>query len=114
MRIGSISQYIKNADVPRIHRALACSISNFGKYFLLLYVGANPSTSAKTIYIKLYLDRFAIMQILMIPKNLKFFHSILVWRMVKIISLYEAHEMLKNIKSNINYCGLIEGFLFED
>ena len=50
MRIGSISQYIKNADVPRIHRALACSISNFGKYFLLFYVGANPSTSAKTIY----------------------------------------------------------------
>ena len=35
---------------PEFIETLSCSVTNFGKYLVLLCVGANPSTSVKTIY----------------------------------------------------------------
>lgn len=108
---------LKLRMLPGVHRpALACIIPNFGKYFVLLDVGANPSTSAKSyihnailgsMYYNVAIDGTRKPRVGLLSIGVEDGKGSEV--------VCEVHEMLKKIKSDINYCGLIEGFqLFED
>ncbi|MDR1413609.1 MAG: phosphate acyltransferase PlsX [Puniceicoccales bacterium] len=108
---------LKLRTMPGIDRpALASVIPAPGNHFVLVDVGANPSTSTinfvhnaamGSLYYKTAVDPSSRPRVRLLTIGTEEGKGG--------ESIVEAHEMLKKINGEINYCGLIEGFqLFED
>jgi glycerol-3-phosphate acyltransferase PlsX len=103
---------LKLRAMPGIDRpALATAIPALANHFVLIDVGANPSTSAKSFVHNAVLGALYYKAAVNPNKN----------PCVGLLTIgteegkgsetvCEAHEMLKKINGEINYCGLIEGF----